>query len=97
MKYVMIVMKKKMTKPIELIKETILLMSDTEDMEEAIEYFENNRHKSSKFRTQEFFDELVLSQIAVLFKVLIDCGEVDVIDNVIKLKQKVIKNENREI
>ena len=79
-----------MKEPIELIKETILLISDSENMEEAIEYFEDNRHKpkQSKFKSQEFFDEIVLSQIAVLFKILIDAEEVEFEDNVISLKTR---------
>ena len=56
-------------------------------MEEAIEFFEERRHLPSPYRTQEHFDELVICQIAVLFKVLIDSGDVIVKDGVIIEKE----------
>jgi hypothetical protein len=73
---------------IELVKQNILFLSDCENMEEAISFFEERRHLPSPYRTQEYFDELNISQIAVLFKVLIDSGDVIVEDNVIKQESK---------
>lgn len=76
---------------LKLIKDTIIFSTDSENMEEAVEWFEERRHKKSPYRTQEFFDELVISQIAILFKILIDAKEVNIINNVIQLKTKTKK------
>jgi hypothetical protein len=56
-------------------------MSDTQNMEEAIDYFEEIRHKPQPQKSQELFDELVASQLAILFKLLLDTKELKLIDN----------------
>ena len=69
---------------LKLVKDTIIFNTDSENLEEAIRWFEERRHIPSPYKTQEFFDELVLSQVAILFKILIDAKEVEIINNVIK-------------
>ena len=84
-------------KYLKLIKDTILFSSDCNSMKEAIDFFESRRHLPSSYKTQEFFDELVISQLAILFKILIDGGEVVVKNNVIKLKSILSKLEDDEV
>ena len=81
---------------LKLIKDTIYFSTDSENMEEAIKWFEERRHKPSKYKTQEFFDELVISQVAIIFKILIDAKEVEIENNVIKLNQKDANLKNSE-
>lgn len=85
MKYIIYNTKKK--KALKLIKENILFLSDCDNLEEAVDYFESVRHKSSPYKTQEYFDYLVTCQLAILFKILIDLGEIKLKNNVIKLKE----------
>jgi len=79
-------MKENKDRGLELIKNNILFLSDSDTMEEAVEYFESIRHKDSPYKCQELFDELVKSQLAILFKILIDIGEVKINNNIISLK-----------
>ena len=74
----------------DLIKNTILHQIDCETLEEAIEYFEEIRHKEHLLRTKKLFKEISRAQIAILFKLLIDLGEVDFDEkeNVIRSKEK---------
>ena len=74
-------------KYLKLIKDTILFSSDCNSMKEAIDFFESKRHLPSPYKTQEFFDELVTSQLAILFKILINGGELIIKNNIIKLSQ----------
>lgn len=60
---------------------TILEMSDCEDMKEAIEYFEENRYKPHLLKTQEYFDEININQLAILFKLLLDTNQLKLIEN----------------
>ena len=62
-------------------KETILHMCDCDTMEEAIDYFEENRHKPHPQKTRELFDELVISQLAILFKLLLDTKQLKLVNN----------------
>ncbi len=61
-------------------------MSDCDTLEEAISYFEGIRKQKGLPKTQELFDEISKSQIATLFRLLIDLGEVHLKDNVIYAK-----------
>ena len=71
----------------ELIKNTILSMTDSDTLEQAIEYFEPLRRQEEKTpRTGELFDSMWKAQVATLFKLLIDLEEVVCEDNVIKMK-----------
>ena len=79
-------MKENKDRGLELIKNNILFLSDSDTMEEAVKYFESIRHKDSSYKCQELFDELVKRQLAILFKILIDAREVKLIDNIISLK-----------
>ena len=67
-----------------VVKETILHMSDCETMEEAIDYFEEARHKDQLPRTQELFDELSINQLAILFKLLLDTKQLELVNNKIR-------------
>jgi len=78
---------------ISLIKNHILNLSDCETLEEAISYFESIRKKDSKGRTREMFDELSKAQLGILFKLLIDLGEVSFKNNI--MFPKAIKGEVR--
>lgn len=71
-----------------LIKATILDMSACDTFEEAINYFEEIRHINNLPKNQELFDEISKSQIAILFKLLIDLGEVGFKDNKITGENK---------
>ncbi len=73
-------------KGLELVKGRILLMLDCDNIQKALEYFEEKRHKKLLPKTQELFDEMVISQVAILFKILMDAGEVEMIDGVLNLK-----------
>ena len=64
-----------------VVEETIYHMSNCDNMDEAIDYFESIRHKQQMKRTKELFDELFTSQLATLFKLLIDTGKLKIIDN----------------
>lgn len=64
-----------------VLEATILNMSDCEDMEEAVNYFEGVRHQDQMPRTKELFDELSVSQLAILFKLLIDSNQLELVDN----------------
>lgn len=78
-----------MTKdPLTLIKATILDMTDCDTLGQAISYFEGIRKQEKTERTRELFDELLKSQIAILFKLLIDLGEVEFKNNVMFVKDE---------
>ena len=75
-------------KSIKLIKETILHLTDCDNLQEALEDFESKRHSPSILKelgTKEAFNELSQNQIAILFKLLLDLGEVQLKDNVLYL------------
>jgi len=75
-----------------LVDETILHMTDSEDMEEALKWFEENRHTRNVPRTKELFEELHLSQLATLFKLKIDNGDIILENN----KMRFAKQDNGE-
>ena len=82
-----------------LIKGTILHLTDCDTLEEAIDNFEKVRHKRYLPKSKELFDEIGASQLGILFKLLIDLGEVELEDNVIKsrdakVEQPAPKEEN---
>ena len=68
-----------------VLKETILHMSDCENMEEAIGYFERERHKNSLPKSLELFDEISRSQLAILFKLLLDAKQLKLVNNKIEM------------
>lgn len=71
-------------------------MSNTNDIQEAIDFFESVRHENTMEKTKELFDEIVKSQIAILFKLLIDSGELEIKDNVIQdLDASKVEGEKR--
>lgn len=72
---------------IQLIKNTLMFNTDTESFEDSINWFENRRHEKKDNKTRKLFDELVLSQVGILFKILIDAKEVEIKDNVIRLNE----------
>ncbi len=74
-----------------LVDATILDMSDSENMEEALEWFEEARHVRHVPRTKELFDELHLAQLATLFKLKIDNGDIILENNKMRFA-----NEGRE-
>jgi len=74
---------------LQLIKATILDMTDCDSMPEAISYFEGIRKQEITERSRDLFDELSKSQIAVLFKLLIDLGEVGFKNNIMFVKEVV--------
>ncbi len=64
-----------MDKVIKKIRETIIDMTGSDNFFDAVVYFEEERHKPKKLpMTQVVYDELNKSQVAVLFKILIDVG-----------------------
>ena len=71
---------------VELIKTTIMEMTDCDSLEESISYFEGIKKQKGLLRTEELFDELSKAQIATLFKLLIDLKEVECKNNVIFIK-----------
>lgn len=83
---------------IELIKENILFMSDCNNINEAIDYFESIRHKPSPFHSREYFDYLVRCQLAILFKLLIDLDEISISNNKIDLikEEQNLNGENEQ-
>jgi len=77
--------KEKGEKALKLIRENIKHLSDCDDLGEAIKYFETIRHSGVPIKDRWLFDELSKSQIAILVKILIDLGEVELKDNKLKL------------
>ncbi|KKL19621.1 hypothetical protein LCGC14_2463690 [marine sediment metagenome] len=67
-----------------VLEATILDMSDCEDMEEAVNYFEGVRHQDGMVKTKELFDELSVNQLAILFKLLIDSNQLELVNNKIR-------------
>ncbi len=66
-----------MDKVIKKIRETIIDMTGSDNFFDAVVFFEEERHKPKKLPiTPLVFDELHKSQIAVLFRVLIDVGHI---------------------
>lgn len=77
-------MKKCNCKIQKVLEDTILLLSDCDDIDEATIWFEEIRHLKSLPKSPELFDELCKSQVAILFKILIDAKQLKLANNKIE-------------
>lgn len=70
-----------------IVDATILFLTDCGSMEEALEYFEVQRKKHFLPRNRALFEEISIAQIAILFKLKIDNGDLILKGNKIKLRK----------
>ncbi len=71
-----------------MIKSSIVVQTNTHSFEEAVEWFEEVRKRPKKIKkTPEVFDELISYQLATLFRLLTDIGEIEYEDNKFKIQK----------